>query len=75
MSTTVNMHEAKTHLSNLVERALKGEDIILARAGKPTVRLVPVGAASGKRPWGMDKGRIFIHDDWDDPIPELEEMT
>ena len=42
MAATVNMHEAKTHFSKLVERALAGEDIVVARAGKPCVRLVPV---------------------------------
>ncbi len=69
------MHEAKTHFSKLVERALNGEEIIIARAGKPVVRLQPVFQAGGRRPLGMDKGKVFIHDDWDDPIPELEEMT
>ena len=42
MATTFNMHEAKTHFSKLVERALAGEDIIVAKAGKPSIRLVPV---------------------------------
>lgn len=42
MTATVNMHEAKTHFSKLVERALAGEDIVVAKAGKPCIRLVPV---------------------------------
>lgn len=50
--TKVNMHEAKTNLSKLVDRALRGEEVILARSGKPLVRLVPV-AATAKRPVGL----------------------
>ncbi len=46
----VNMHEAKTHLSKLVNQALEGEDIVLARSGKPLVRLVPVDAPLDQRP-------------------------
>ena len=51
--TKVNMHEAKTHLSKLVNQALEGEDIVLARSGKPLVRLVPVDAPSDQRPMGL----------------------
>jgi prevent-host-death family protein len=58
MATTVNIHEAKTHLSNLVERAAKGEEIIIAKAGKPMVRLVPLNGEdlqiSRKAGWGKD---------------------
>ncbi|MCE7872850.1 type II toxin-antitoxin system prevent-host-death family antitoxin [bacterium CPR1] len=57
MSRTVNMHEAKTHLSRLVEAVLAGEEIILARAGKPVAKLVAVEAAS-ERPLGFLKGRL-----------------
>jgi prevent-host-death family protein len=49
----VNMHEAKTTLSKLVERALSGEDVIVAKSGKPLVRLVPVDPNLGRRPMGM----------------------
>lgn len=72
--TTVNVHEAKTHLSKLLQRAECGEEIIIARAGKPVVRLqVVVNKAARRRPIGIDKGKVFIHDDWDDPLPEFEE--
>lgn len=51
--TKVNMHEAKTSLSKLVDQALKGEEVILARRGQPLVRLVPVTSTSGRRPMGL----------------------
>ena len=71
--TTVNVHEAKTHLSKLLQRAECGEEIIIARAGKPVVRLQPVAERPKRRVAGIDRGKVFIHDDWDDPLPEFEE--
>ncbi len=73
MADPVNMHEAKTELSRLVERALKGEDIVIARAGVPAVRLVPV-RNRGTRTLGQWKGRIEMSDDFDAPLSE-EELT
>lgn len=64
---TVNVHEAKTHLSRLLERVEAGEEIVLARNGKAVARLVPVGRAV-RRPGGM-KGRIRIRRDFDAPLP------
>lgn len=66
----VNMHEAKTTLSRLVERARRGEDIVIARDGEPVVRLVPVDRVRGRRPVGAWAGRIRIHDDFDAPLPD-----
>ncbi len=66
-----NMHEAKTQLSRLVEAALRGEDVVIARDGRPAVRLVPV-AADGARPLGLFAGAIAIADDFDAPLPEGE---
>jgi prevent-host-death family protein len=54
----VNMHEAKTHFSKLVERALQGEEIVVARNGKSLVRLVPVQENGGLRPIGLDKQTV-----------------
>jgi prevent-host-death family protein len=67
---TVNMFEAKTQLSKLVERVERGEDVIIARAGKPVARLTQL--ESVKRPirYGGLKGKIWIADDFDDPLPE-----
>ncbi len=69
--TQVNMHEAKTNLSRLVERALAGEEIVLARAGTPVVRLVPwTPGGSEQRVLGRDSGRVVMADDFDAPRPE-----
>lgn len=65
--TQVGMHEAKTHLSQLVERAEAGEDIIIARRGKPAVRLTPVTATSSMAAVrGALRGQIAIADDFDE---------
>ncbi len=64
------MHEAKTHLSRLVERAAEGEEIVIARAGRPVARLVALPTRTGRRVPGLWRGRVVIHDDFDDPLPE-----
>jgi prevent-host-death family protein len=66
----VNIHEAKTHLSRLVERAADGEEIVIAKAGKPMAKLVPIVRPSKPRVPGLSRGLIVIHDDFDDPLPE-----
>ena len=66
---TVNIHEAKTHLSRLLARVAAGDEVIIAKAGKPIARLIPV-APSGRRSLGEDRGRAFIADDFDAPLPE-----
>jgi prevent-host-death family protein len=65
------MHDAKTDLSRLVERALAGEDIVIARAGVPVVRLVPV-AQTGKRRLGQWRGKVRMSEDFDAPLPDSE---
>lgn len=63
---TVNMHEAKTHLSRLVEAAAKGEPFIIARAGKPLVKVVAIDAAeTGARRAGFLKDEIEVPEDFD----------
>ncbi len=74
-----NLYEAKTGLSKLVEQAAAGEDIIIAKAGKPMVRLVPVDAEpNNKRDWGKNfLGVTYIAPDFDEPVwtdEELEEF-
>lgn len=64
----VNIHEAKTHLSRLVDRAEAGEEIVIARAGKPAARLVPLAPAR-TRELGVWRGRVVVHDDFDE-LPE-----
>jgi prevent-host-death family protein len=65
----VNIHEAKTHLSRLLERVAKGEDIVIARAGTPIAKLVPLTPAAG-RPLGLDAGSVRIAPDFDAPLPD-----
>ena len=69
--TTVNIHEAKTHLSRLLAQVEAGEDIVIARNGKPVARLVPC-EEQGRREFGVLKGRIKLDDNFFDPLPEEE---
>ena len=64
----VNVHEAKTHLSKLLERVAAGDEVVIAKAGKPIARLVAI-AAPGKRPLGLDAGRVWIAEDFNAPLP------
>jgi prevent-host-death family protein len=66
---TVNIHEAKTHLSRLLRRVAAGEEIVIARAGRPIARLVPIESSRPDRRLGAWKGRIVISDDFDAPLP------
>jgi prevent-host-death family protein len=69
MADKINLHAAKTNLSRLVDRALAGEEIVIARSGKPLVRLVPVDTAVTRRP-GRLKGKLQVPDDFNDPLPK-----
>lgn len=66
----INIHEAKTTLSRLVDRASEGEEIIIAKAGKPMAKLVPLEDTSRPRKPGSMKGRIKIQKTFYDPLPE-----
>ena len=66
----VNIHEAKTHLSQLLTRAALGEDIVIAKSGKPVVRLVPIEEPRQDRTLGEDEGLYVVPDDFNDPLPE-----
>jgi prevent-host-death family protein len=70
MSRTVNIHEAKTHLSRLLERVSEGEEIVIARAGRPVARLVPAGERPERREPGSAAGRVVVGEDFDAPLPE-----
>lgn len=71
----VNIHHAKTNLSRLIVQAEAGEEIIIARAGKPAVRLVPVHVAKPRKfKAGALKGRMFVPDNFLDRDPELEAL-
>ena len=72
MEKSVNIHEAKTHLSRLIERVEGGEEITLARAGRPVARLVPINARRQPREPGLWKGKVWFADDWDSPEVNAE---
>ena len=65
MTTTLNLYQAKTQLSKLVERAAAGEEIVIAKAGKPMARLVPLQRPATPRQPGFLKGKIWMADDFD----------
>ena len=70
MAQCVNVHEAKTHLSKLLARVKEGEEIIIAKAGKPIARLVPVLERPAQRLPGSAKGQIVMATDFDAPLPD-----
>jgi len=75
--TQLNVHEAKTHLSRLIEAVEAGEEVVIARAGKPVARLVPIRRAARRRKLGLLDGKFKIPDDFNAPLPEevLAEFT
>ncbi|MGH2499289.1 MAG: type II toxin-antitoxin system Phd/YefM family antitoxin [Candidatus Limnocylindria bacterium] len=66
----VNIHEAKTHLSRLIERVRRGEEITLAKAGRPVARIVPLVPRVDRRVPGTARGRITVAPDFDAPLPK-----
>ena len=74
MPTVVNMYEAKTRLSALVEQAVSGHDVIIARNGKPQARITSLVPAKGKVKYGLLKGTFTVPDDFDAPNPDIEAM-
>lgn len=71
----VTIHEAKTHLSKLIRRAMQGEEIVISRGNEPLVKLVPLRVAGQKRVIGDYKGRIEIADDFAATPEDFEEYT
>ena len=69
MGKTVNVHEAKTHLSRLLTDVENGGEVTIARAGKAVARLVPIGPPA-RRELGLERGKIWISPDFDDPMPD-----
>lgn len=70
MTTTVDIHQAKTHFSKLIERVRLGEEIIIAKAGEPVARLMPEARPGKRRELETAKGQIWISEDFDDPLPD-----
>ena len=69
---TVNMHDAKTRLSQLVKLVEQGERVIIARNGEPVAELVRYAEKSGRRKGGIWEGKMWISPDFDAPLPEFE---
>jgi prevent-host-death family protein len=67
---TVNIHQAKTHFSKLIERVLAGEQVTIAKAGRPVARLVPLPPTAARRSPGSARGLIEIADDFEAPLPD-----
>ncbi|MGH3544990.1 MAG: type II toxin-antitoxin system Phd/YefM family antitoxin [Mycobacteriales bacterium] len=74
MSTQVNVYEAKTRLSKLLEQVEAGEEVVIARNGKPVAQLIPAQRRKEPRVPGAWKGKVWIADDFDAPDPELEDL-
>lgn len=70
--TVFNIHEAKTHLSKLLTRVMSGEQIIIAKAGKPVAVLSPFEEMPARRVPGHDTGKVVIKSNFDDPLPEFD---
>jgi prevent-host-death family protein len=70
MSKTINIHEAKTHLSRIVEEVADGAEVIIAKAGKPIARLVPLETTPKPKKLGLLKGVIRMPKDFNAPLPD-----
>lgn len=66
----INVHQAKTQFSKLLQRVALGEEVTIAKAGVPVAKLVPVKVVQGKRPLGFYRDQIWIADDFDAPLPD-----
>ena len=66
----VNIHQAKTHLSRLLQRVAAGEEVTIARSGVPVARLVAVEKKEKVRPLGFARGQVWVADDFDAPLPD-----
>jgi prevent-host-death family protein len=71
--TQVNIHEAKTNLSKLIDKVLKGESVIISKSNKPVVKLVLVDELQSKRNLGTAKGKVKISDNFDEPLADFED--
>ncbi len=70
LTETVSIRDARNNLSELVKRALQGDEIIITEADRPLVRLVPVARAEGPRVAGLNRGQVWTSDDFDQPLPD-----
>jgi prevent-host-death family protein len=74
MTTTVNIHQAKSQLSKLLQQALSGEEVIIAKDGNPIARLIPIDLNGSRRPDpGIDRHQVIIQPNFDDPLDDFED--
>jgi prevent-host-death family protein len=71
--TQATIHEAKTHLSRLIQKALAGEEVVIAKGGKPVVRLVPIRAEPKLRKFGGWKGQVWMAEDFDAELEDFKD--
>ena len=71
--TQVNIHDAKTNLSKLIDKVLKGEEVVIAKSNKPIVKLVMVDELKNKRKLGSAKGQVIIADDFDEQLEDFKD--
>ena len=71
----VNIHEAKTHFSRLIQQVVEGEEVVVARGNKPVAKLIALNQPAPKRRLGTAKGRIQMSPDFDAPLEDFEEYT
>jgi prevent-host-death family protein len=74
MTTTVNIHDAKTHFSKLLQRVLNGEEVIIAKAGEPVAILSPLPTQVTRRVPGNDAGKVAITPAFEESLPEFDEL-
>ena len=67
---SINIHEAKTHLSRIIEEVAAGKEVVIAKAGKPMARLVPLAPAVKPKKFGTLKGKIHVPDNFNDPLSD-----
>lgn len=70
-----NIHVVKAHLSELIQRAMMGEEIIIAKDNKPIAKITPYSAVTHKRQVGLAKGMLKLSDDFDAPLDDFEDYT
>lgn len=70
----VNVHQAKTTLSKLLQRVAAGETVTISRYGKPTAKLVPFNPSPKRRAGGLDRGLVEVPDDFDEESPEINQL-
>lgn len=70
MDTVINLHDAKTHLSRIVDDVAAGAEVVIAKAGKPMARLIPIRPATRPKTLGLLEGQIVVPDDFNTPLPD-----